>query len=140
MLHGGGAARLFYENPLAGDYQEYVGNWYHAMEFGTSATPEADALDANSPFVDDRVISWGRVSEWLPWMEMGDRSGVVVFHTAGMRLNSWDDMPDVLKNEIKANYPLYVAPPPMDYDKPRQTTWTVVRDYIDAKRAAGKDN
>jgi len=138
MMHGGGAARLFYENPLAGDYQEYVGNWYHAMEFGSSATPEEDALDKDSPKISDRVISWGRVSEWLPWMEMGDKAGVVVFHTAGTRLNSWDDTPDVLKDEILANYPLYSEPPPMDYDKPRQTTWTVVRDHIDAKRAAEK--
>ena len=34
-----------------------------------------------------------------------------------------------------ANYPNYTEPPPIRYEKPKETSWTEVKDYIDAKRA-----
>lgn len=135
MMHGGGAARLWYKNPLAGEYQDYVGGQYHSMEFGSSATPMTQVIDGRNTEVEDHVISWARISKWLPWMEMGDREGVVVFHTTGMRLKDFEELPDVVKNEIRRNYPIYTQPPPIDYKKPRETSWTVFKDYIDAKRA-----
>lgn len=134
MLTGGGAARLFYPNPMGGDFQEYVGGTYHAMEFLTSAQRADDLLDPQAPGVRDRVISWGRVSGWLPWMEMGSRPGVVYFHTAGLRLDGFEEMPELMKREIDTNYPAYRAPPPLDYDRPRETSWTVAKDHIDRKR------
>ena len=70
---GGGAARLFYDNPLAGDYQDYVGNNYHAAEFLTAVVPMADLQDASKTEVTDSSISWGRISGWLPWMKMRSR-------------------------------------------------------------------
>lgn len=139
FLNGGGAARLFYNNPLAGDYQEYVGGTYHAMEFGTGATPVEDLLDGDADKVKDRVISWARVSKWLPWMKMGDRDGVSVLHTAGMRLDSWDDLPDVVKNEIRENYSTYVTAPTLDDDRPNETSWTVTQKAIDAWRMENND-
>ena len=136
MMNGGGAARLFYSNPLGGDYQQYVGGIYHAMEFGTGASPADEILNADLPAAQDRIISWGRVSKWLPWMKMGDRSGVVVFHTAGIRLSGFDEMPAVMLDEIDANYPEYREPPPIRTENPKETSWTVFKDHIDAKRAA----
>ncbi len=138
MMSGGGAARLWYKNPLAGEYQQYVGGDYHSMEFGTSSTPLSQVLDLKTTEVDDHVHSWARISKWLPWMEMGDREGVVVFHTTGVRVKNFDEMPDIIKAEIRANYPIYEQPPPIDYKKPRETSWTVFKDYIDAKRAKEK--
>ena len=135
-LNGGGAARLFYENPLAGDYQDYVGGTYHAMEFGSGAVPIDDIVDGDADHVSDRVISWARVSKFLPWMKMGDRDGVVIFHTAGLRLDSWDDLPVVVKNEILENYPAYVTAPPLDDDRPNETSWTVTKRAIDAQRSS----
>jgi hypothetical protein len=135
VMHGGGAARLFYKNPLAGEYQQYVGGDYHSMEFGSSSTPLSQVLDPKTTEVEDHVHSWARISKWLPWMEMGDREGVVVFHTTGVRVKNFDEMPDIVKNEIRKNFPIYAEPPPIDYKKPRQTSWTVFKDYIDAKRA-----
>lgn len=133
---GGGAALLFYDNPLAGDYQDYVGNKYQAAEFLTWTAPLADIKDGDTPHVVDNVISWGRISRWLPWMKMGGREGVLVFYTGGLRLNNWDEMPDKMKNEIRTNYPAYVAPPPVDDDRPNDTSWTVAKRAIDAARAA----
>lgn len=136
LLEGGDAARLFYANPLAGDYQEYVGGAYHAMEFGTTAAIAREALDPEDTELGDAVISWGRISRWLPWMEMGDRDGLVVFHTAGIRLDRWEQLPEVVRREIETNFPAYREPPPLDDSRPNETSWTVFKKFIDAKRAA----
>jgi hypothetical protein len=136
-LQGGGAALLFYNNPLAGDYQDFEGGKYHASEFLTMAYPMEDALDASRTAVQDIVISWGRISGWLPWMKMRGRSGVMVHWTHGMRLHKWEDLPDVLRNEIEANYPIYREPPPVDDARPNDTTWSVFKRWADEKRAAG---
>ena len=61
---------LFYTNPLAGDYQQYVGGDYQAMEIFNFYFPESQLLDAN-PEMPDVAVSWTRISGWLPWMEMG---------------------------------------------------------------------
>lgn len=122
-LDGGSAARLFYTNPLGGDYQEYVGGTYHAMEFGTEAAKIDDLTDPNTTYVKDRVLTWVRVSKWLPWMKMGSRIGAVVFNTAGLRLESFEEMPDVVKNEIKTNWPVWQSAPPPDDPRPSMTSW-----------------
>lgn len=138
LLEGGSAARLFYKNPLAGEYQDYVGGAYHAMEFGTSAAAAREALDPRDAELQDAVLSWGRISRWLPWMKMGDRDGLVVFHTAGMRLDRWEQLPEVVRREVEANYPAYRAPPPLDDPRPNETSWTVFRKFIDGKRAQAR--
>ena len=138
VLEGGGAALLFYNNPLAGDYQDYEGGKYHASEFLTAAYPLADARDKGRSKIQDSVISWGRISGWLPWMKMRKRTGVLVHFTHGMRLHDWSELPDVIREEIEANYPVYREPPPLDDDRPNDTSWTVFKRWIDGKRAAGE--
>jgi hypothetical protein len=135
LLEGGGAARLFYKSPLAGEDQDYVGGTYHAMEFGTSAASASEALDAGDSELQDTLISWVRISRWLPWMKMGDRDGLVVFHTAGMRLDSWEQLPEVVRREVDTRYPTYKAPPPLDDPRPNETSWTVFKKFIDERRA-----
>ena len=135
ILDGGGAARLFYTNPLAGDYQEYIGGTYHAMELGAFSANTAQGLSPDTTTIDDAMLSWGRISKWLPWMKMGDREGVVVFNTAGMRLQSYAELPDVLRNEIEATYPIYREPPPIDDDRPNETSWVVFKRLIEEQRA-----
>jgi hypothetical protein len=136
VLEGGGAARLFYKNPLAGEYQDYVGGAYHAMEFGTTAIPVSSAQDPRITEFQDSVISWGRISRWIPWMKMGDREGLVIFHTAGMRLDNYAQLPQVVRAEIELNYPQYREPPPLTDERPNETSWTVFKKYIDGRRAA----
>ena len=76
-----GEAPLWYDNPLAGDYQDYVGNKYHAMEMLNAFTNARDLLDPKIKTLPQVAISWARVSDWIPWMKMGGREGVVVFST-----------------------------------------------------------
>jgi hypothetical protein len=125
---------LFYTNPLAGDYQQYVGGDYQAMEIFNFYFPEAQLLDAK-PDMPDVAVSWTRISGWLPWMEMGSRVGTMIYNGVGRRLSSWDRLPDVLKEEIEANYPAYKTPPPLDDSRPNETSWTYFKKVIDKKKA-----
>ncbi|MFN6933573.1 MAG: DUF1838 family protein [Tsuneonella sp.] len=133
---GGGAALLFYDNPLAGDYQDYVGNKYQASEFLTAVMPMADVLDARATRVRDNVFSWGRISRWMPWMKMGGREGLLVHYMGGLRLDSYDQLPQWMKKEVETRFPVYTTPPPVDDTRPNETSWTVFKKHIDEKRAA----
>lgn len=126
---------LFYHNVLGGDYQAYVGNDYHAMEIFDFAARADELFDTAKPTAYPSV-SWVRVSNWMPWMKMGSRQGLIIFNAMGTKLKSFDELPPVLKQEIAANYPAYTAPPPGDDPRPNETTWTVFKKRVDAKAAA----
>lgn len=126
---------LFYTNPLGGDYQDYVGNKYHAMEIFDWTAQTSELFDTRKPTAFPSV-AWVRISDWMPWMKMRGRQGQMVFNAMGAKIASFDELPKVIKDEIAANYPEYVAPPPVDDKRPNATTWTVFRQKIDAERKA----
>ena len=121
---------LFYKNPLAGDYQEFVGNHYHAMEIFDFVMPAKVALDPRSKEING-TVSWVRLSDWLPWMKMGGRAGSMVHNAIGTKVSSLADLPPVLRDEIARNYPTYTAPPPLDDARPNATSWTEFRKKVD---------
>lgn len=126
---------LFYPNPLAGDYQPYVGNMYHAMEIFDFAALKSDLYDSSKPTAYP-MISWVRISPWAPWMEMGGRPGQMVFNAMGQKLpGGFEELPDVLKNEIRENYPIYEQAPPKDDTRRNETTWTKFKMLTDKARA-----
>jgi hypothetical protein len=124
---------LFYENPLAGGYQDFIGGKYHAMEIFDFAFEASEMLDTKNPTAYP-VISWVRISDWMPWMKMRGRSGQLVFNAMGNKLKSFADLPKVLKDEIAANYPTYTAPPPGDDARPNATTWTEFKKLVDGQK------
>lgn len=127
---------LFYTNPLAGDYQDYVGNKYHAMEIFDFAGTTADVLDASRPTAYP-MVSWVRMSEWMPWMEMGGRPGLMVFNAMGRKIpGGFEELPEFIKAEVRENYPSYETAPPGTDTRPNETTWTKFKKLTDAKRAA----
>ncbi len=126
-------APLYCVNPLTGDYQDYVGNRHHAMEIFAFSMP-VKALDTATPSVNPPV-AWVRISDWMPWMLMEGRDGQMVVNAMGVKLNSFDELPKVIKREIASNYPGYTAPPPVDDTHPNETTWTVFKKKIEAQRA-----
>ena len=123
---------LFYSNPLGGDYQKYVGGSYHATEIFDFNGDMEELLDADQP-VAYPVVSWVRIAKWLPWMEMGDRAGILYFNAVGKKLESFDQLPEIMKKEIAANYPDYTAPPPVSDTRPNETSWTFMKKIIDSR-------
>ncbi|TSB01663.1 DUF1838 family protein [Sphingorhabdus contaminans] len=127
-------APLFYHNVLAGDYQDYIGGKYHAMEIFDFAYDAEEILNTKYPTAYP-IVSWVRISDWMPWMKMRGRQGQMVFNAMGNKLKSFDELPAVLKDEIRLNYPAYIAPPPGDDARPNETTWTVFKKMVDENRA-----
>ncbi len=123
---------LFYTNPLGGEYQEYVGGTYHATEmfnFFGDINELSDPATTSLP----AAVGWARLSGWLPWMEMGDRAGLLYFHTAGRKLDSYDDLSEMMRDEIAQNYPEYAKPPPLDDERRNETSWTFFKKVLDAR-------
>ena len=114
---------LFYKNPLGGDYQDYVGGIYHATEMFNTTGNVSDLTDDSKDTAEVR-IGWERMADWLPWMKMSGRTGIVYFHTFGRKLESFDQLPESFKYEIEKNYPKYKQPPPIDDQRKNETSWT----------------
>lgn len=139
VSHGGLGALsfevpLFYKNVLAGEYQPYVGGDYHATEMFLFYYRDAELLDASTDTLMNVQVGWTRLSKWLPWMEMGDRVGELYFHGAGRKIDKWEDLTEITRKEIEANYPVYRTPPDLDDNRPNETSWTFFKKYIDAKK------
>ncbi len=123
---------LFYPNPLAGEYQEYIGGTYHATEMFNFFGNLDELMDDKKNSVSAQV-GWVRVSRWLPWMEMGDRAGLLYFHTAGGKLDSYDDLSKGLRSWIAKNSPEYASPPPLNDERRNETSWTFFKKVLDAR-------
>lgn len=125
---------LFYTNPLAGDFQDFVGNKYHAMEIFDFVARADEILDTRKTVVQPS-IAWVRISDWMPWMKMRGRQGQLVFNAVGTKLDGFEALPPILKAEIDRNYPIYRAPPPLDDKRPNETTWSMFKKWVAANAA-----
>ena len=138
--YGGVVARsaeipLFYKNPLGGEYQPYVGGTYHAMEIFNSFYDSERLLDNDEASIGQSHLGWSRVAKWLPWLEMGDRAGIMVFNASGFSTFDKERIPQRLAEILDERYPEYWTPPPLDDSRPNETSWTVFKKYIDAQDA-----
>ncbi len=122
---------LFYDNPLGGDYQQYVGGTYHAMEIFNSFYDADKLLDPEVESLGDSHLSWSRVAQWLPWMEMGSRPGIMIFNTTGFSTFDKAKIPPPLMKILHERYPKYLTPPPLDDDRPNETSWTVFKKRLE---------
>ncbi len=113
---------LWYPNPLASEYEAEIGGTYHATEM-FNFLGRTDELTDVSEDTTDVAVGWARMSDWLPWMKMNGREGIIYMHTAGRKLASFDDLSDTMKAEIAKNYPEYAAPPPVSDPRPNMTSW-----------------
>ncbi len=129
---------LFYDNPLAGEYQKYVGGTYQAIEMFNFFFNVEDLLSTGTDGAESAHVAWSRVAKWLPWMEMGDRAGQVIYNGAGRRVANWDDLPQWLQDEIATNYPSFDSPPPLDDTRPNETSWSYFKKLIDTKAGEAK--
>ena len=121
---------LFYPNPLGGDYQQYVGGTYHAMEIFNTFYDADKALDPSISSIGVSRLSWSRVAQWLPWLEMGSKPGLMIFNATGFSTFDKSQIPDKLAAILNDHYPLYWTPPPLDDDRPNETSWTVFKKHL----------
>jgi hypothetical protein len=114
---------LFYHNELGGEYQKQVGGVYHASEL-FNFSGDLDSLTDGAEDTADVHVGWVRISDWLPWMTMSGREGSIYIHSGGLKVDSFDDMSEVMKAYINEHAPKYKVPPPIDDERPNETSWT----------------
>jgi hypothetical protein len=124
---------LFYPNPLGGSYQNYVGGYYHATEMFDFSGNVAEILDNGRDSVAANV-AWIRIAQWLPWMEMGGRSGLMYFNATGAKLTNWDDLPQQLQQLVADDYPVYRHAPALNDARRNQSSWSAMKAKLDARR------
>lgn len=113
---------LWYPNPLAGEFQAEIGGTYHASELFNFFGDTKDLLDPKTTTA-KVTVGWSRISDWLPWMKMNGREGVIYMHTAGKKLGSFDELSERMKHEIDTHYPEWRSPPPEGDPRPNMTSW-----------------
>ncbi|MBM4195653.1 MAG: DUF1838 domain-containing protein [Gammaproteobacteria bacterium] len=86
--------------------------------------------------------AWSRVSMWDPFMEMGNRPGLAIYHSqAFTATNGIDDIPPRIRRWLEKHQPqLLVAPyAPVDWAGGRQENrWTAAKRVIDQRRKEGR--
>lgn len=84
--------------------------------------------------------SWKRVSPWLPFMEMGNRPGLMIYHSQSFKfIDGWGDLPEPILRYTQKNHPKYLEPPATWEGAGRnENTWTYSKKEIDRRRAAGR--
>ena len=125
---------LYYDNPLGSEYQVYIGGAYHAMEIFNSSYRSDELLDKNVESLSHSYISWARAAQWLPWMQMGDKSGIMIFNATGFSTFDKGEIWPRLQKIIDERYPSYNVPPPLDDPRPKETRWTVFKNYMKDKK------
>eukprot|EP00177_Eucheuma_denticulatum_P006137 GFKZ01011194.1.p1 GENE.GFKZ01011194.1~~GFKZ01011194.1.p1 ORF type:complete len:563 (-),score=51.96 GFKZ01011194.1:196-1764(-) len=130
---------LKYKSPLTRDeYPEQAqSDTYQSTEMFQFFSKKADML-SDKPSA-DCLISWVRVGQWLPWMEMGDRPGRLVYHCRGRKLkNGYSDLSEQVRNFVAREHPEYSSAP-TNYTTPNETSWTYMKKLLDAKGSPRAD-
>jgi hypothetical protein len=82
------------------------------------------------------TMSWTRVSDWLPFMEMGNAPGKMVFHSHSMKLmDGPSELPRPILEHIEKHYAKYLTAP-TEWNGPQMTSSAgEFKKLIDAERA-----
>lgn len=120
------------EYPLysAGDYQQHAELW--GIQGHKSDAMNPDITTAPS------TTSWSRIGQFLPWMEMGNRPGNIVYHSHTYKLmGGAQELPRNILDHTEKNYAKYLESPKEWKDRTHnQSSYSVFKSVIDERRAA----
>ncbi|MCC5868619.1 MAG: DUF1838 family protein [Gammaproteobacteria bacterium] len=122
---------LRYRNPLPfADYPLHSrGDWYEAMELFNNFVRRSDLEDPNLTSAPS-TGSWSRIGPWLPWMELGNREGWLVYHGRAVKVAGVEDLPAHVLEAIRRDYPKYLRAPEA-WSEPSETSWTFFKKVLD---------
>lgn len=73
------------------------------------------------------ILSFTRITPWLPFMKMGDRPGNLIFVCRGKKLaGGFDELPEQIKAYVLAQHPDY-SKAPDGWSEPNETAWTAFK-------------
>ncbi len=68
--------------------------------------------------------SWTRFGQWLPWMEMGDHPGNLIYQCRGAKLAAgFAGLSQQMRDYVMTHQPKY-AESPREFVTPNETSWT----------------
>ncbi len=84
--------------------------------------------------------AWARVGMWLPFMEMGNRPGSMVYHSQSFKMmDGVAGLPKYIREYTEANYPKYLeAPTEWTGMAQNENTWSYSKKIIDQRKAEGR--
>jgi hypothetical protein len=124
---------IAYPSPLSvADYPSYsAGNTYESAELFNFYVDRSTLEDPSLSSV-PASISWTRVGQFLPWMQMGQAPGRLIYHARGAKLaGGWDALPDKLRRYVEERHPEYRHAPTQD-TSPNATSWRRFKAIYDA--------
>jgi hypothetical protein len=108
---------IFFFRPSPISRKDYPLNVQHDMYQGSELTMyHARLADIQNPQLTSTPaeVTFTRISQWEPFMEMGNRPGQMVFHAAGRKLVDESELERVdprLYQHISTNHPAYLHAP-----------------------------
>jgi hypothetical protein len=126
---------LRYPNPLdRANYPLYSsGDFYEAMEMFNNYVKLSDLKNPKLTSVPS-MGSWSRMGPWLPWMEMGQHDGYLLYHSRSAKpRDGLAGIPQALRDRIAATAPKFLEAPER-IEGPDETSWTYFKKQIDARR------
>jgi hypothetical protein len=70
------------------------------------------------------TISWTRIGQWLPFMNMGNTEGNLVYQCRGYKvLEGFEGLPEDIKDYVRAKQPTFEHAP-TEYSQPNETSWS----------------
>ncbi|GCF08384.1 DUF1838 family protein [Dictyobacter arantiisoli] len=75
-------------------------------------------------------ISWTRLGPWLPWMEMADRPGSLLYQCSGYKLDGgYAALPEHIRQYVERRHPEYQHAPTA-FTRPNETSWTYFKKQL----------
>lgn len=123
----------FYDNPMSRkEYGDYVqSDTYQSAEFFQFFVDKSDLANSSLTSV-PATLSWTRISPWMPFMQMGDRVGNLVFVCRGRKLpGGYADLPLSIRDYVQAKHPEY-STAPTEFLVPNETSWSYFKKLVDS--------
>ena len=79
-------------------------------------------------------ITWTRLCDFLPWMQMAGRPGYLLFNSRGYKVvDGWNGLPQNIKNFVLTNAPEYQYAPKI-YTSPNMTSWKYFKKEMEKRK------
>ena len=79
------------------------------------------------------TISWTRIGQWLPFMEMGNQEGNLVYQCRGYKvLEGFEGLPQDVKDYVLEKQPVFQHAP-TEYTQPNETSWSYFKKIKEGK-------
>ena len=134
---------LHYPNFLSPDqYPDFsVGPIYEGAEFFQYISPQS-SVRSGDVSIAPTLVTWFRVSQWLPWMQMGSSGGRLIYACGCQKFKECQSLANIapdLMEFVNTKHSKYLQPP-QEFTSPNETSWSAFKKLIDGRRERGESD